>query len=133
MPQPLKTGRSYQSQERVEEWMTAAQAGNPGVEVLSTPMLLQMIEVAAAQCVTPCLEAGQASVGTAVDVQHIAATPVGMIVRAEAEIVTIEGRRVTFAVAAFDEREKIAEGTHERVIVDRSAFLERVAEKQAPT
>ncbi|TAM87720.1 thioesterase [bacterium] len=111
--------------------MTAAQAGNPGVEVLSTPMLLQIIEQAASQCIAPCLDEGQVTVGASVDIQHLAATPVGMIVRAEAEIVMIEGRRVTFAVTAFDEREKIAEGTHERVIVDRTAFLERVAEKQA--
>lgn len=111
--------------------MTAAQAGNPGVEVLSTPMLLQIIEQAAGQCIAPCLDEGQVTVGASVDIQHLAATPVGMIVRAEAEIVMIEGRRVTFAVTAFDEREKIAEGTHERVIVDRTAFLERVAEKQA--
>jgi len=111
--------------------MTAAQAGNPGVEVLSTPMLLQIIEQAADQCVTPCLQPGQVTVGASIDLQHLAATPVGMIVRAEAEVVMIEGRRVTFAVTAFDEREKIAEGTHERVIVDREAFLSRVTEKQA--
>lgn len=111
--------------------MTAAQAGNPGVDVLSTPMLLQIIEQAAGQCVSPCLEDGQVTVGASIDLQHLAATPVGMIVRAEAEIVTVEGRRVTFAVTAFDEREKIAEGTHERVIVDRVGFLGRVTEKQA--
>jgi predicted thioesterase len=124
-------GRSYQSQTRVEEWMTAEKAGNKGVDVLSTPMLLQMVEDAAMQCIGPTLEAGEVTLGTHVDLSHLAATPVGLIIRVEVEVIAFDGRRVEFAFSAFDEREKIAEGTHERYVVPRSDFLSRLEDKLA--
>jgi predicted thioesterase len=127
----VDVGRSYRSQTRVEEWMTAEKAGNKGVDVLSTPNLIQLIEDAAVHCLAPSLEADEVSLGTHVDVSHLASTPVGLIVRTEVEVIGIDGRRVNFAVAAFDEREKIAEGTHERYIVERSKFLARIEEKLA--
>src|SRR5579875_388790 len=100
-------GRSYQSQTRVEEWMTAEKAGNKGVDVLSTPMLLQMVEDAAMQCIAPMLEPG------------------------EVKVIAFDGRRIEFAFSAFDEREKVAEGTHERYVVARADFLSRLEEKLA--
>lgn len=129
MAQKLEVGRSYQSQTRVEEWMTAEKAGNKGVDVLSTPMLIQLIEQAAMNCVGPMLGPDDITLGTNIELAHIAATPVGMIIRTEVEVVGLDGRRVTFAISAFDEREKIAEGTHERYITERSKFLERLEEK----
>src|SRR5208282_1987282 len=98
-------GRSYQSQTRVEEWMTAEKAGNKGVDVLSTPMLLQMVEDAAMQCIAPTLEPGEVTLGTHIDLAHLAATPVGLIIRVEVEVIAFDGRRVEFAFNAFDERE----------------------------
>jgi predicted thioesterase len=131
MAPKVEIGRTYQSQTRVEEWMTAEKAGNKGVDVLSTPMLLQLIEDAAVQCLAPALASDEVTLGTYVDLSHLAPTPVGFIVRTEVEIIGIDGRRVNFAVAAFDEREKIAEGTHERYIVEKSRFLENLEEKQS--
>jgi fluoroacetyl-CoA thioesterase len=129
MPSKLEIGRRYQSQTRVEEWMTAAKAGNRGVDVLSTPMLLQLIEEAAVQCLAPVLGSDDLSLGAYVDLTHLAPTPVGFIVRTEVEVISIDGPRIDFAVAAFDEREKIAEGTHERYVMHRPAFLATLDEK----
>jgi predicted thioesterase len=125
----IEVGRTYQSQTRVEEWMTAEKAGNKGVDVLSTPMLLQLVEEAAMACISPLLEPDEITLGTHVDISHIAATPVGLIVRTEVEILKVEGRRVEYAFTAFDEREKIAEGTHERYVTSREKFRERLDDK----
>ena len=122
-------GRTYQSQTRVEEWMTAEKAGNKGATVLSTPMLLQAVEEAAMQCLAAVLEADEITLGTHVDLAHLAATPVGLIVRVEVEVLKVDGRRIEFAFTAFDEREKIAEGTHERYVSSLEKFRERLAEK----
>lgn len=131
MAPKVEIGRTYQSQTRVEEWMTAEKAGNKGVDVLSTPMLLQLIEEAAVQCLAPVVGADEVSLGSYVDLTHLAPSPVGFIVRTEVEIIGVDGRRVNFAVAAFDEREKIAEGTHERYIIERSRFLANLEEKMS--
>lgn len=125
----IEVGSTYQSQTRVEEWMTAEKAGNKGVAVLSTPMLLQLVEEAAMQCVAPSLSANEITLGTHVDLTHLSATPVGLIVRTEVEVLKFDGRRVEYAFTAFDEREKIAEGTHERYVTSRDKFRERLEEK----
>jgi predicted thioesterase len=125
----VDVGRTYQSQTRVEEWMTAEKAGNKGVDVLSTPMLLQLVEDAAMACLAPLLDAEDISLGTHVDIAHLAATPVGLIVRTEVEVIKAEGKRVEFAFSAFDEREKVADGTHERYLTTREKFKERLEEK----
>jgi predicted thioesterase len=131
MAAKVEVGRTYQSQTRVEEWMTAEKAGNKGVDVLSTPMLLQLIEDAAVQCLGPAISGDEVTLGTYVDLTHLAPTPVGFIVRVEVEIIGVDGRRVNFAVAAFDEREKVAEGTHERYVVEKSRFLSNLEEKMS--
>ncbi|MEA2688155.1 MAG: fluoroacetyl-CoA thioesterase [Candidatus Eremiobacteraeota bacterium] len=125
----IEAGRTYQSQTRVEEWMTAEKAGNKGVAVLSTPMLLQLVEEAAMQCVAPVLDADEITLGTHVDLAHISPTPVGLIVRTEVEVLKVDGRRIEYAFTAFDEREKIAEGTHERYVTSREKFRERLDDK----
>jgi predicted thioesterase len=130
MAAKVDIGRTYQSQTRVEEWMTAEKAGNAGVDVLSTPMLIQLIEEAAIHCLAPMIAKTEVSLGAHIDLTHLAPTPVGFIVRTEVEIIGVDGRRVQFAVAAFDEREKVAEGTHERYIIDHAKFLSNLEEKQ---
>jgi predicted thioesterase len=131
MAAKLDIGRSYQSQTRVEEWMTAEKAGNKGIDVLSTPMLLQLIEEAAMHCLAPMLGPNEVSLGSHIELSHLAPTPVGFIVRIEVETIGVDGRRVNFAVAAFDEREKVAEGTHERYVIDRARFLANLEDKQS--
>ena len=111
--------------------MTAQKAGNAGVDVLSTPMLLQLVEEAAMHCIAPTLAPGAATLGTHAEVHHLAPTPVGFIVRVEVEVITVDGKRIEFAFNAFDEREKVAEGTHERYLVDLAKFRERVKEKES--
>ena len=128
----VDVGSSYQSQTRVEEWMTAEKAGNKGVDVLATPILLQLIEQAAMECLAPTLAPEEISLGAYIELTHLAPTPVGFIVRIEVEVIGVDGRRVNFAVAAFDEREKIAEGTHERYVMERTKFRANLEEKLAP-
>jgi fluoroacetyl-CoA thioesterase len=129
MTAKLEIGRSYSLQSRVEEWMTAEKAGNPGVDVLSTSVLVQLIESAAVHCIEPVLPRGQVSLGTHIDIAHHKPVPVGFIVRTEVEIVMIDGPRISFAVQVFDEREAVAEGTHERYIIEKAKFLAKLEEK----
>ncbi|WP_069803508.1 thioesterase family protein [Thermogemmatispora onikobensis] len=105
---------------------TAAAVGAGGVEVFATPMMIALMENAAWRAVADVLEAGYVSVGTRVDVRHLAATPIGQRVRATAELVEVDGRRLVFRVEAYDEEKKIGEGIHERFIVHLQRFLERL-------
>jgi Predicted thioesterase len=105
-----------------------------GVEtarVLSTPHLIGHLEMTARNAVKPLLEPGHDTVGTHVNVAHLAATPMGMSVTFRAEVTSVEDRRVNFKVEAFDEKDKIAEGTHQRAIVNIAKFATRVAAKAA--
>ena len=111
--------------------MTAEKAGNKGVDVLSTPMLLQLIEEAAMACVTPLLDQGEITLGTHIDLEHHKPVPVGFIVRTEVEVVLVDGPRISFAVQVFDEQEAVAEGTHERYIMEHAKFLAKLEEKLA--
>jgi fluoroacetyl-CoA thioesterase len=110
---------------------TADALGNRGVHVLATPRLVGLLEEAAIAAVQPRLPAGAGTVGTRIEVKHLAATPVGMRVRARAVLRQVDGRRYVFDVEAHDAWEKIAEGTHERFQINQARFLERVAEKAA--
>jgi len=108
---------------------TADAFGNPGVHVLATPRLVALLEEAAIKAVAPHLPAGAGTVGTRLDVKHLAATPVGMRVRARAVLRQADGRRLVYDVEAHDDVEKVAEGTQERFQVTQAKFLERVAAK----
>jgi predicted thioesterase len=108
---------------------TADALGNAGVHVLATPRLIGLIEDAGIRAVQAHLPPGAGTVGTRLDVKHLAATPVGMRVRARAVLREVDGRRYVYDVEAHDEREKVAEGTHERFQINQARFLERVAEK----
>jgi predicted thioesterase len=129
MSAKVAVGRSYSLQNRVDEWMTAEKTGNPGVDVLATSMLVQLVESAAVACVEPSLDAGQITLGTHIDIEHHKPVPVGFIVRTEVEVVMVDGPRVSFAVSVFDERELVAEGTHERYIMERAKFRAKLEEK----
>ena len=100
------------------------------VEVLSTPRLIQLLEAAAVNAVQDFLMANQLTLGTSVSIRHLAATPEGMKIRAHALLRGVEKNRLFFLVDAFDEEEKVAEGEHQRLLVDKKQFLERVARKQ---
>ncbi len=97
--------------------------------VLGTPFLIYLLEITARNAVLPLLDAGFDTVGTLVNVRHLAATPLGMKATFHAEVIAVEDRTIRFKVEAFDEREKIAEGTHERSIVNVSRFASRVQAK----
>lgn len=105
--------------------------GNDGARVLGTPHLIAYLEITARNAILPLLEPGFDSVGTHVDVRHLAATPIGMQARFRAEVTGVNERRVSFRVEAFDEREKIAEGTHERFIIHVERFAARLQAKAA--
>ena len=109
--------------------MTAEKTGNKGVDVLSTSVLVQMVETAAIHCIEPILSAGQVTLGTHIDLEQSKLVPVGFIVRTEVEVVMLDGPRVSFAVQVFDEQEAVAEGTHERYIIDKAKFLAKLREK----
>ena len=105
--------------------------GLEGARVLSTPHLIGHLELVARNLLKEHLEAGNDSVGGELQFRHLAPTPVGMQVRLLAEVTAVDGRRVRFRVEAFDEREQIAEGTHERMIIDVARFAARVQAKAA--
>lgn len=97
--------------------------------VLATPVMILTMENAALNALKPYLEPGQTAVGTRVDVAHLAATPVGRKVRAEAEVTRVEGRQIELSVRAFDGTEEIGAGTHQRSLIDIARFNERLAAK----
>src|SRR5262245_15482757 len=98
-------------------------------QVLATPVMILIMENAALNAIRPFLEAGESAVGIAVDVKHFAATPVGREVRATAEVISVEGRRVDFKVSASDGNEEIGNGSHQRIVIDLHSFNERLARK----
>ena len=106
----------------VTEEMLARNVGSGLVRVFATAMMIALIEKAAVYSVEPFLEPGQGTVGTHVDVSHCSATPLGMKVWAETELVEIDRRKLVFKVAAYDERGLIGEGRHERFIIDNQKF-----------
>ena len=97
--------------------------------VFATPMMVLFMENAALNAVKPYLEPGETCVGTGVSLKHLAPTPVGHRVTAEAEVSKVQGRRIEFKVSARDDIEEIGVGTHERVVVDRRRFGDRLAAK----
>ena len=105
---------------------TAASVGAGGVEVFGTPMMIALMENAAWRAVANSLDEGDVTVGTAVNVRHLAATPLGQDVRATAELIEIDGRRLVFKVEAYDERQKIGDGQHDRIIVNLERFKQRI-------
>ena len=125
----IKPGLTARIDKVVEPQFTAEHIGSGSVPVLSTPMMIGFMEMASHMAVAPLLPATQSTVGTLVCIKHLAATPLGMKFYAEAELVEVDRRRLKFKVAAYDEKEKIGEGEHERFIIDVDRFAERMRQK----
>lgn len=113
----------------VEREDTAMEVGSGSLLVYSTPCMVALMEGAACEAIVDCLPETKTSVGTELNISHLSATPVGLEVRAEAEVTAVEGSTVTFRVTAFDEAGKIGEGTHKRVIVSTQRFLDKAYDK----
>jgi predicted thioesterase len=113
----------------VGEEHTAPRIGSGRVHVLATPVMINLMEAAALAAVEHLLPDGCQSLGTRLDIGHYAATPVGMRLTATAQVTAVEGRTVTFRVEAHDERERVGDGTHARVVVNVARFDERVQRK----
>jgi predicted thioesterase len=125
----IRPGLTGSAQLTVGEEHTAPRVGSGRVHVLATPVMINLIEAAALEAIERLLPAGHQSLGTLLNVRHIAATPVGMRVTARAEVVSVEGRTVRFRVEARDAKELIGDGTHERVVVNVAKFDQRVQRK----
>lgn len=122
----LEVGLRGEAKLVVTELETAANFGAGGVRVFATPVMIGLMENASWLAVEQELPEGETTVGTLVNVRHLAATPIGEAVVARAELVEIDGRRLVFRVSAHDEHRQVGEGTHERMRVNRERFLTRV-------
>lgn len=125
----LKPGLKGRAELVVGEEHTAPRVGSGRVHVLATPVMINLFEAAALDAVERLLPAGRQSLGTVLNVRHVAATPVGMRVTATAEVTGVEGRTIHFRLEARDEKDLIGDGTHERVVVNVAKFDERVQRK----
>ena len=105
--------------------------GMEGARVLSTPHMIGLMEWTCRNAIKPMLDEGYDTVGTQVNIAHLAAAPIGMVVTCKAEVTAVNDRRVSFRVEAWDEKEKIGEGTHERAIINVAKFATRLAAKKA--
>ncbi len=131
LPEGLKTGLTGTAEIMVGTRDTAPHVGSGKIGVLATPIMVNLMESAALAAVERFMPSGHQTVGTHLDVKHFAATPVGLRVRAHAELVKIEGRTLTLKIRAEDEREAIGEGVHERLIINVERFDQRMQKKLA--
>jgi fluoroacetyl-CoA thioesterase len=125
----LKAGLTGSTEILVGTRDTAPHVGSGKIKVLATPVMVSLMEEAALNAVEGLLPPGHQTVGTRLDISHTAATPVGMRVTARAEVVTVDGRRLTFRVVARDEKGIIGEGVHERIVVNVARFDQRTQER----
>ena len=114
---------------QVERADTAQEVGSGDLLVFATPCMAAMMEGAACEAIRDALPEGKTTVGTMLQIEHLAASPVGLAVRATAEVTAVEGKKLTFQVNAFDEAGEIGRGVHQRVVVDSQRFLEKTYEK----
>ncbi|HEY4909036.1 MAG TPA: thioesterase family protein [Methylomirabilota bacterium] len=130
---PLQPGLTAEIEQLVVPALTADALGNQGVRVLATPFVINLMELTCNAVMKPHLPPGAVSVGIMVEMKHLAATPLGMKVRAKATLLETDGKRCLFQVDVFDEVEKVAEGRHERFVVpDLEKFLARAMAKGKP-
>jgi predicted thioesterase len=127
----LRPGLEGHAELVVGEEHTAPRIGSGRVRVLATPVMINLMEAAALDAAENLIPAGHQSLGIHLDVRHIAATPVGMRVRATSRLVSVEGRTLGFEVVARDERDVIGDGTHQRIVVNVERFDQRVQAKLA--
>ena len=128
----LKPGLTGNAALTVGEEHTAPRVGSGRIRVLATPVMINLIEAAALDAVENLIPPGHQSLGTRLDVRHIAATPVGMRVRATAKLRAVDGRTLEFRVEAHDERDLIGDGLHTRLVVNVARFDQRVQAKLTP-
>ena len=126
----LKPGLEAKVNDTVTEKSIASYWGSGGLNVYATPAMIALMEMASFSAVNSFLPPGWSTVGTELNVKHISATPIGMKVYARAELLSVNGRALSFKVEAFDEEGKIGEGTHVRFIVENEKFLAKVAAKK---
>ena len=113
----------------VEREDTAYEVGSGSLLVYATPCMIALMEGAACEAIAETLPEDKTTVGTMLNIAHLSATPVGLEVRAEAEVTEVDGNAITFAVTAYDEAGKIGEGTHKRFIVTSQRFLDKAYAK----
>lgn len=123
-------GLTGKSEMIVKEEDLVSQLGEVTVNVLSTPRLIQLLEVAAIDAIQDFIPTDQVSLGTEVKIKHLSATPLGMKVTANALLKGVEKNRIFFLVNAYDEKEKVAEGEHERVLISKDRFLQKLDKKR---
>ncbi len=129
MAKKLEVGIEGEARDAVTNQNTAVAYGNTVVNVYASPAMIGLMEKAALSSVLPCLEEGITTVGTRFEVKHLAATPVGMNVVARSCLSEVDGKRLLFEVQAWDDKELIGTGVHERFIVKLESFLKRTASK----
>lgn len=125
----LKTGLKGKETEVVTDKNTALSIGSGELEVYATPAMTALMEKAAYKSVAAYLEEGQGTVGTMLNIVHTSATPIGMTVTSESELIEIDGRKLKFNVIAYDEKGNIGEGTHERFIINNQKFQQKTNSK----
>ena len=108
---------------------TAPRVGSGRIAVLATPVMINLMEEAALAAIEHLLPEGKQSLGTHLEISHVAATPIGMKVTAEAKLIEVDGRKLLFTVRAHDELDMIGDGRHERVVVTAASFQARIDEK----
>lgn len=125
----LEIGIKGVGTELVTEKNVASAVGNAGVDVYGTPFLIALAERTCFESINPELKEGESSVGSEIHIKHMAATPIGMTVRCESELVEIDKSRLLFKVLAFDDEDQVMEGTHVRYVVNMEKFLSKVEKK----
>ena len=125
----ITVGMKGEATNLVEREDTAAEVGSGSLLVYATPCMVALMEGAACEAIAEAIPEGQTTVGIELNIQHLAATPVGLEVRAEATVTAVEGKVITFELHAFDEAGEIGKGTHKRVIVNSQKFLEKAYTK----
>jgi len=125
----IQVGLAATATVTVDDHLLATAMGSGSVAVLATPAMVALMEAAAVSALEPVMSAGQSSVGIALDIRHLAATPPGRQVRARAEVIEVQGKKVTFQVQAWDESELIGEGMHTRYVIDVARFMQRANAK----
>ena len=125
----MNTGLKNEKELMVTDELTAAKMGSGLAPVYATPCMIALIEGTAAESVEPFLEEGQGTVGTRIDVEHLAATPIGMKVHCETELIEADRKRLVFEAKVYDETGLVGQGRHERFIIDNERFLSKVQAK----
>ncbi|MBQ9169051.1 MAG: thioesterase family protein [Oscillospiraceae bacterium] len=125
----ISVGMKGEASTLVEREDTAAEVGSGSLLVYATPCMIALMEGAACEAIAEALGEDQTTVGTELNIQHLSATPVGLEVRAEAEVTAVEGKVITFEIHAYDEAGEIGKGLHKRALINSQKFLEKAYNK----